>query len=224
MEISMEQYIDLLKNTYMFNGIKKPEIKGMLNCLNARTVTYSKNEYILKNGENVTAIGMVLDGLALIEHDDIWGNRTIISEISPGTLYAESYACLSKLPDEISVIASENTTVMLFDIRRILTTCSSSCDFHTRLIQNLLHTIAQKNVLLTKKMEYISKKTIKERLLAYLSSESMKAGSHTFNIPFNRQELADFLSVDRSALSSEIGKLQKSGIIQCKKNTFTILH
>lgn len=219
----MKQYINLLKNTYMFNGINESEIEGMLKCLNARTMLYKKNEYILRNGETVNSIGMVLEGLALVEKEDIWGNRTIISEISPGSLYAESYACLSKLPAEISVIASDNTTVMLFDIRRILTTCSSSCGFHTKLIQNLLYTIAQKNVLLTKKMEYISKKTIKEKLLAYLSSEAMKAGSPKFNIPFNRQELADFLSVDRSALSSEISRLQKKGIISCRKNTFTIL-
>lgn len=219
----MKQYIKLLKNTYMFNGINESEIEGMLKCLNARTMLYKKNEYILRNGETVNSIGMVLEGLALVEKEDIWGNRTIISEISPGSLYAESYACLSKLPAEISVIASDNTTVMLFDIRRILTTCSSSCGFHTKLIQNLLYTIAQKNVLLTKKMEYISKKTIKEKLLAYLSSEAMKAGSPTFNIPFNRQELADFLSVDRSALSSEISRLQKKGIISCRKNAFTIL-
>ena len=219
----MKQYINLLKNTYMFNGINESEIEGMLKCLNARTMLYKKNEYILRKGETVNSIGMVLEGLALVEKEDIWGNRTIISEISPGSLYAESYACLSKLPAEISVIASDNTTVMLFDIRRILTTCSSSCGFHTKLIQNLLYTIAQKNVLLTKKMEYISKKTIKEKLLAYLSSEAMKAGSPTFNIPFNRQELADFLSVDRSALSSEISRLQKKGIISCRKNAFTIL-
>ena len=219
----MKQYINLLKNTYMFNGINESEIEGMLKCLNARTMLYKKNEYILRNGETVNSIGMVLEGLALVEKEDIWGNRTIISEISPGSLYAESYACLSKLPAEISVIASDNTTVMLFDIRRILTTCSSSCGFHTKLIPNLLYTIAQKNVLLTKKMEYISKKTIKEKLLAYLSSEAMKAGSPTFNIPFNRQELADFLSVDRSALSSEISRLQKKGIISCRKNAFTIL-
>ena len=219
----MKQYINLLKNTYMFNGINESEIEGMLKCLNARTMLYKKNDYILRNGETVNSIGMVLEGLALVEKEDIWGNRTIISEISPGSLYAESYACLSKLPAEISVIASDNTTVMLFDIRRILTTCSSSCGFHTKLIQNLLYTIAQKNVLLTKKMEYISKKTIKEKLLAYLSSEAMKAGSPTFNIPFNRQELADFLSVDRSALSSEISRLQKKGIISCRKNAFTIL-
>ena len=219
----MKQYIKPVKNTYMFNGINESEIEGMLKCLNARTMLYKKNEYILRNGETVNSIGMVLEGLALVEKEDIWGNRTIISEISPGSLYAESYACLSKLPAEISVIASDNTTVMLFDIRRILTTCSSSCGFHTKLIQNLLYTIAQKNVLLTKKMEYISKKTIKEKLLAYLSSEAMKAGSPTFNIPFNRQELADFLSVDRSALSSEISRLQKKGIISCRKNAFTIL-
>ena len=220
----MNKYISILKNTNMFNGITENEILGMLKSLNASTVTYKYNEYILRYGENVTDICMVLDGLALIEKEDIWGNRSIISEISAGVLYAESYACLTKLPAEISVIASEDTTVMLFDMRRILTICSSSCTFHTKLIQNLLQTIAQKNVLLTKKIEYISKKTIKEKLLAYLSSEAMKANSSTFCIPFNRQELSDFLAVDRSALSTEIGKLKKSGVIACSKNKFTILN
>ena len=105
----MKQYINLLKNTYMFNGINESEIEGMLKCLNARTMLYKKNEYILRNGETVNSIGMVLEGLALVEKEDIWGNRTIISEISPGSLYAESYACLSKLPAEISVIAWDNT-------------------------------------------------------------------------------------------------------------------
>ncbi len=220
----MKQYIPLLKNTNMFHGITETEIASMLGCLGARVVSYKKNEYILRHGDSVHSIGMVLSGIALIEQEDVWGNRNIISEITPGILYAESYACLSQMPAEISVLASEDTMVMQFDMQRVLTTCSSSCHFHNRLIQNLLGTIARKNVQLTKKMEYISKKTIREKLLAYLSTESLKNNSASFKISFNRQELADYLCVDRSALSNEISKLQKEGVIACQKCQFTILN
>ena len=219
----MKKYVPLLKNTNMFQGINENEITAMLSCLSARTCQFKKNEYILRSGEQIHAVGMVLDGLAMVADEDVWGNRNIISEITPGMLYAESYACLSSLPAEISVLASEDTTVMLFDISKILTICSSACGFHTRLIQNLLATIAKKNMLLTRKMGYLSKKTIREKLLSYLSSESLKAGQVSFTIPFDRQELADYLFIDRSALSNEISKLQKEGILLCKKNKFTLL-
>lgn len=219
----MQKYISILKNSKMFHGITENEIASMLSCLSARTVSYKKNEYILRSGEQIHTVGMVLEGLALIADEDIWGNRNIISEISPGMLYAESYACLATLPAEISVLASDDTTVMLFDISKVLTVCSSGCNFHSRLIQNLLGTIANKNMLLTRKMSYLSKKTIRDKLLSYLSSESLKAGQVSFTIPFNRQELADYLFIDRSALSNEISKLQKEGILICKKNNFTLL-
>lgn len=219
----MEKYISLLKNTNMFQGMHEKEISAILHCLSARTVNYKKNEFILRSGEQVHTVGMVLVGLVLIANEDVWGNRNIISEISPGMIYAESYACLSSVPAEISVIACEDTTVMLFDISNILTVCPSACIYHTRLIQNLLSIIASKNMLLTKKMDYLTKKTIREKLLSYLSSESLKAGQRTFTIPFNRQELADYLCIDRSALSNEISKLQKDEILICKKNKFTLL-
>lgn len=223
MRFVMKQYISLLKNTRLFHGMNETEIFSMLSCLSARTVAYNKNEYILRSGEQIHTIGLVLEGLALIVNEDIWGNRNIISEISPGMLYAESYACLSSLPAEISVLASEETTVLLLDISKVLTVCSSACGFHTKLIQNLLSTIASKNVMLTKKMSYLTKKTIRNKLLSYLSTESLKAGQTTFTIPFDRQELADYLFIDRSALSNEISKLQKEGILICKKNKFTLL-
>lgn len=219
----MKKYIPLLKNTKMFHGIHENEISTMLSCLSARTVSYKKNEYILRSGEQIHTVGMILDGLAFIADEDIWGKRNIISEISPGMLYAESYACLASFPTEISVLAGEDTTVMLFDIRKVLTVCSSNCDFHLRLIQNLFRMIANKNMLLTRKIGYLSKKTIRDKLLSYLSSESIKVGQKSFTIPFNRQELADYLFIDRSALSNEISKLQKEGILICKKNKFTLL-
>lgn len=218
----MERYLPILKNTTMFMGIDENEIRSMYQCLDVRVKSFEKNEYILRSGEQIRSVGMVLSGQALVEKDDVWGNRTIIQEITPGMLFAESYACLSKLPVETSVLANEKSEIMFFDISHILTVCSSACSFHTKLIQNLITILARKNVNLTKKLDYLSKKTIRERLLAYLSTESMKSGSTTFTVPFNRQELADYLSIDRSALSNEISKLQAEGLLQCTKNKFTI--
>ncbi len=204
-------------------GMDESEIEEMLLCLSARTQTFSKNETILQSGEQVSAVGMVLSGLALVEREDFWGNRSIISEISPGMIFAETYACLSQVPIETSVMASEETAVMFLNVRKILTVCTCACSFHSQLIQNLLTAVAQKNITLTRKIQHISLKTIRDRLLSYLSFESFKAGSSVFEIPFNRQQLADYLSVDRSALSSEISKLQREGILSCNKNNFKIL-
>lgn len=218
----MKEYLHILKNSNIFMGINENEIDVLLKCLSARTVNYNKKEYILRAGEQVHSIGLVLSGLALIEKDDLWGNCSVISELTPGMVFAESYACLSQIPVETSVIATENTCIMFLDISKILNVCTSACYFHTRLIHNLLNILAGKNVRLTKKIDYLSKKTIKDRLLAYLSTESLKAGSPSFEIPFNRQQLADYLSVDRSALSNEISKLQADGILSCSRNKFIL--
>lgn len=219
----MKKYLPILKESNLFMGMDESAIEEMLLCLSARTQTFGRNETILRSGEQVSSVGMVLSGLAFVEREDFWGNRSIFSEISPGMIFAETYACLSQVPIETSVIASEETTVMFLNVRKILTICTSACSFHSRLIQNLLTTLAQKNMTLTRKIQHISLKTIRDRLLSYLSFESFKAGSSVFEIPFNRQQLADYLSVDRSALSSEISKLQQEGILSCDKNKFKIL-
>ncbi len=218
----MEKYINILKNTPMFQGIAENEILAMLRCLSVRTKTFSKGEYILRNGDKVQTIGMILSGQALIINIDVWGNRNIITELTPGMLYGESYACISSVPAQISVIADEDVTIMLFNINHIITTCASSCSFHTRLIHNLLEIIARKNVKLMNKIDHVSKKTLRDKILNYLSSESMATGSNKFTIPYDRQGLADYLNADRSALSNELSKLQKEGILSYKKNTFTL--
>ena len=212
----MEKYINILKNTPLFQGISEAEILPMLKCLSVSIKNYSKGEYLLRSGDKVQTIGMILSGQALIINDDVWGNRNIITELSSGMLYGESYACIS------SVIANENLTVMLFNINHIVTTCSSSCSFHTRLIHNLLEIIARKNVRLMNKIDHVSKKNLRDKILNYLSSESMHAGSNTFTIPYDRQGLADYLNADRSALSSELSKLQKEGVLYYKKNNFSL--
>lgn len=218
----MNQYVTLLENTELFSGINAQEIDAMLGCLSAKTKTYNKNCYILRAGACVYSIGMVLSGSVLIVKEDFWGDRSIISEILPGAIFAEAYACLSQMPVEASVVANTDTEVMFFDVRKLLTVCTSACSFHTRIIQNLLSAVSAKNVELTRKIEHLTKRTIRGRLLSYLSAESLKCGRSTFEIPFNRQQLAEYLSVDRSALSGEISKLKAENIIACKKNTFTV--
>ncbi|WP_077610376.1 Crp/Fnr family transcriptional regulator [Clostridium sp. Marseille-P2415] len=218
----MEEYLPVLKKSSLFSGVRPDEINAMLKCLSARQKHFKKEEFIIRSGDYIHSVGMVLSGTALIIQEDFWGRRTIISEVMPGTLFAETYACLSSLPIEMSVISDSECDVLFLDFNKILTVCTSACTFHTRLIQNFLSSIARRNLTLTKKMQHMSKKTIREKLLSYLSAESLKSNASTFDIPFNRQQLADYLSIDRSALSNELSKLQAEGILTYKKNRFTL--
>ena len=219
----MEKYLPLLKNSNMFRGVSEDEIKSMLSCLDAKVVSYKKGAYLLHSGEIIHTIGFVISGMVLIQKEDYWGNCTILQEIAPGFIYAEAYACLPDMPADVYVTAAMDTTIMEFNVKKMFSVCSSACTFHNRLIQNLMSTMALKTVRLTKKIEIVTKKTIRDRLLSYLSNESIRNQKDDFVIPFNREQLADYLSVDRSALSNEISKLQKEGILKSSKNHFTLL-
>lgn len=218
----MEKYLPILIKSSMFSGVRPEEISAMLKCLSARIKHYKKEEFIIRTGDYIRTVGMLLTGSALIIQEDFWGKRTIISDVKPGSVFAETYACTPSIPIEMSVISDSECDVLFMDIYRILNVCAPTCTFHTRLLQNFLSSIAGRNLTLTKKMRHMSQKTIKEKLLSYLSSESLKANSSTFDIPFNRQQLADYLSIDRSALSNEMSKLQNKGILTYKKNRFTL--
>ena len=218
----MEEFLPVLKKSNLFSGVSSEEINAMLKCLSARLKHYKKEEFIIRSGDYIRSVGMMLSGTALIIQEDFWGKRTIISEVLPGTIFAETYACIPTLPIEMSVISDSECDVLFLDFNKILHVCTSSCTFHTRLIQNFLSSIARRNMVLTKKKQHMSKKTIREKLLSYLSAESLKSNSSTFDIPFNRQQLADYLSIDRSALSNELSKLQEEGILTYKKNRFTL--
>jgi CRP-like cAMP-binding protein len=181
-------------------------------------------------------IGVVLSGALHILQDDFWGNRAILARAEPGELFGEAFSCggVKKLP--VSVQAVEQSEVLLIDLSRIITTCSSACVFHRDLIKNTLQDMARKNIALIKKMEHITRRTTREKLLSYLSSQAQQLlatptlvgkfpaqGSTAFTIPFNRQELAEYLSVDRSAMSAELGKMQGEGLIRFNKNRFELL-
>ena len=214
--------IHLLAGTRLFQGIREHEIEAMLTCLSAEERTYGKNAYIYRAGDVTGRLGVVMEGAVNIIKDDVWGNRKIIENIGGGQIFGETYACLKGEPLMVDVQASERSRILFMDVNRILTTCSSSCDFHNRLIRSLMYVLAGKNLMLTKKMDIITPKSLRERVMVYLSQESVKQGGRTVTVPFNRQQMADYLSVDRSALSAELSRMQRDGVISYEKNRFTI--
>lgn len=218
----MKQHLPLLEHTLLFRGISQKEIVSILDCLSARCAYYEKEQFIFRPGDTITHVGMVLTGIVHIVKEDFWGNKSIISEIPEGSLFAETYACISSEPFDAAVMAAVNCDILFLDFQKIQTVCSSTCIFHTRLIHNLLTVLAEKNLMLTKKMEHMSKKTTRDKLLSYLSNRSAITGSSAFEIPFNRQQLADYLSVDRSAMCNEMSKLRAEGILTFKKNKFIL--
>jgi CRP-like cAMP-binding protein len=147
-----------------------------------------------------------------------------VAGIEPGQLFAESFSCAEADVLPISVTASEDSEIMLIDCRRILTLCTNTCEFHHQLVKNLLRVVAEKNLMLTQKIEFTSQKTTRDKLTAYLLFQAKKQRSSSFTIPYDRQALADYLGVERSAMSAELSKMRKEGLLECRKNSFTLLN
>ena len=206
----------------LFQGISTEDIQGMMKCLSAVRRTYRKGEMIFCAGEDAKMMGMVAAGSVEIVHDDFWGNRQIMGTAHVGELFGESYACMPESVFLVSARAAEDCEILFMEVGRILTTCSPACEFHSRLIHNLLYVLASKNLRLTQKIEHMGQRSIREKVMAYLSFQAEMSHKETFEIPFNRQQLADYLAVDRSALSAELSRMQKEGLIQYEKNRFTI--
>lgn len=219
----MENYISVLKNTKLFSGAGENEISTMLSCLGAKLNRYKKGEYVFRAGEYVHNITVLVEGSLHIQKDDYWGNRTIINIITPGEMFGEAYVSPDSGALLNDVIAIEDSAVMFFDVQQILTMCPSACKFHTLALKNLFFAISEKNRRLVTKLGHISNRTTREKLLSYLSDEAKRNKSASFSIPFNRQQLADFLSVDRSAMSNELSKMRNEGLIKFDKNKFTLL-
>ncbi|MGI5949430.1 Crp/Fnr family transcriptional regulator [Peptoniphilus sp.] len=212
-----------LSNTRLFNGISESEIEMLLRCISSYKKFYKKGDFILNESETTDFLGLVLDGMVIIERSDIWGNNTIIGTISAGEVFAETYAMLDDEPLMINVVANKDCEVLFLNVKDILTSCEKACGFHTRLIANLVKIASIKNLNLSRKILHTGPKTIRERLVSYFSECVKKENSLSFKIPYNRQQLADYLSVDRSSMSNELSKMQKDGIIKFHKNEFTII-
>ncbi len=195
----------------------------MLSCLGARISVYKRGEYVFHQGEHLSCISVLVKGGLHIQSDDYWGNRSILGHISVGEMFGEAYASPESSALLNDVVAVEDSVVMFFDVKRIITTCSSACRFHSLVVENMFFAISDKNRKLVQKIGHISKRTTREKLISYLSEESKKQKSADFIIPFNRQQLADFLSVDRSAMSNELCKMRDEGMLEFHKNHFKLL-
>lgn len=207
-----------LSNTQLFYGLKEEEITSLLGCLNAEKRSYKKGEVILSEGSITENIGIVLSGMAVISCCDIWGNNSILGNAAPGSIFAEVYACIPGQPLLVTVSAAEDTSILFMNVGRILTTCTNACPFHARLVRNLLNVCAHKSLQLSQRIQHTSSKFVRGRLMSYFSECAKRAGSNSFLIPYNRQQLADYLNVDRSAMCNELSKMQKDGIIEYGRN------
>ena len=213
----------ILEKCQLFDGIRPEDLGSMLGCLGGRMVDVKRGQTVFQEGESAIYVGIVLSGGVQLIRDDYYGNRSIVSHISAAELFGESYAFSGAKVLPVTVQADADSRILLIDSRRIRTCCCNACDFHNRLIENLLRLVANKNLMLHQKIHITSQRTTREKLMAYLLQQAKLQGSNAFSIPYDRQALADYLEVDRSGLSVEIGKLRREGVIECEKNQFRLL-
>ncbi len=206
----------------LFEGIASADIPVLLECLAVRVVAVEKNQTIFWEGDVAAEMGIVLEGAVQVVRNDYYGNRAIVAQVEPGGLFAEAFACAGTPVYPVSVVAASSGSVMILNCQRIMSVCSSACAFHSRLVKNLLAVVATKTLQLNQKLELLSRRSIRERLMSYLMACAKQSASPEFTIPYDRQQLADYLCVERSALSSEIGKLQKEGVLESRRKWFSL--
>ena len=214
--------LEKIKDSLLIKDIKVEELSSMLGCLRGVIKTYKKDELVLSEGIEIKKFGLLIEGKLQIVQYDYLGNKSILSIIEPNQIFGEAYAYVNKLPS-MNVEALVDSTVLFLDSDKLSAPCENCCTFHKQLVKNLLYIISNKNVNLTQKIECMSKRTTKEKLLTFLSLESIKQNSKEFTISLDRQALADYLGVERSAMSAELSKLRKDGVIECEKNWFKLL-
>ena len=207
----------------LFQGFTDEDWTQLEQLSGIHITSYEKNERIFHMGDRIHEIGVLLSGCIHIENHDLWGTKSILSQIDPGEIFAETYA-LCQEPMMVDVTAVENCQVLFLNVQLLQNPSYQSASWHGRLLSNLLQVSMQKNLLLSNRIFCTSPKTIRSRLLTYFSRLSVKYGSSTIQIPFNRQQLADYLNLDRSALSKELGKMQQDGLIEYHKNTVVLKH
>ena len=214
----MKEFFPILAASPLFSGVTEDELDAMLTCLAAKTEQFPKDVFLLHPGDTVEEIGMVLSGCALVVQEDIWGNRNILSRTAPGQTYAAAYACAPGAALNVSVAAETAVTVTNLNVRRVLNVCPSACAHHSRIIRNLLGELAAKNLQMNEKLTHMAQRTTREKLLSYLSAQAQRSGSYEFDLPFSRQQLADYLAVERSGLSAELGKLRDEGVLEFRRS------
>ena len=220
--IILQKYLSILRNSPFFKGLTDNEILSILHCVNATTISKKRDSYIFRAGDITEVMGIVVSGCVLIIQEDIWGHRNILSKCHAGDFFGEPYAASQRAVLNISVVADEDCEIILLNVKRLLITCPTACEHHQKLIRNLVGVLANKILILNDKITHVGKRTTRDKLLSYLSAESIRHSSLSFDIPFDRQQLADYLCIDRAAMSTEISKLQKEGFIKTNRNHFEL--
>ena len=219
----MKDYLQIICAAPLFSGLEKEEIDAILLCLEAIEKNFKKDAYVFRTGDTTDSLGIVLSGALLIIQEDFWGNRNIISSAAQGQTFAETFACAPGAVMNVSVVAQTACKILFLNIKKILHTCPSSCSHHNKMIQNLLSSLAIKNLLQNKKLSHLAQRTTRAKILSYLSEMAQQNRSFEFDIPYSRQQLADYLSVERSGLSVELGKMRRDGLLNFHKNHFVLL-
>lgn len=228
---AMEKFTEILQKSLLFAGIEKDNLINMLQCLSAKVKTYAKNEIILLHGDPITWVGIVIRGNIQLINEDIHGNRTILSSCFPSDIFGEAFACAQLASSPISIEAKEECEIVFCDYKKIISQCTNACPFHTKVIHNMLYILANKNIQLNEKVEILAQRSTRNKILHFLHTTIQKENNKKpksihekkCTIIYNRQELANLLCVERSAMSNELSKMQSDGILLVNKNTFTIL-
>ena len=219
----MQEFLPVLSKCILFDGISQEEMAGLLVCLEAKVQEHKKGSIIWAEGDPALYIGIVLEGAVQIVKDDFYGNRSIVSHIGVAELFGESFAASGTDTLPVSITAARDCRIMVIECSHITVGCSNACGFHSQMIHNLLRVVANKNIQYNQKLEITAQRTTREKLMTYLMMQAKQHGSNAFTIPYDRQGLADFLGVERSAMSAEISKLRSDGKILCDRSHFTLL-
>ena len=207
----------------LFDGIRPEDRKLMLGCIGYHIGTFRKGDIVAFEAENIRHLGIVLCGAVDMVKEDLWGNSTLLVRTRRGEIFGETFACGSDSLSTVTFLVSEDAQILFLPFDRVMHSCSMACQFHHRLVMNTVRIIANKNRDLMRKVEVVSKRSIREKLLAYLSIQAQTLGSRYFEIPLGRVELAEYLCVDRSALTRELAKMKEEGLIDFDRNCFRML-
>lgn len=219
----MEENIHLVKKCPLFYGINDDELYTLLKCCAAEFTRYENEEYIFRMGESMNTVLILLKGKARVIQENFWGRQENIYYIKEGEMFGESYSCARTPVLPVSVVTEGPCGAVFLNYQRMITFCSLACDFHTRFIHNMLRLVSEQNVKLENKLEHVCRKTTREKLLSYLSEQAISHGGSDFDIPHTRQELAEYLCVDRSAMSNELSRMRSEGILEFSRKHF-VLH
>lgn len=210
-------------NSPLFDGIDPEDRKAVFHCVGYHIGTFRKGDVVAFEEENIRHIGIVLSGAVDMIKEDLWGNKTMLVRMRKNELFGETFACGEDNLSVVTFTVSEDAKILFMPFDRVMRSCTMACVFHHRLIENMVRIIAGKNRDLMRKVEAVSKRTIREKLLAYLSIQAQIQKSRYFELPLGRVELAEYLCVDRSALTRELVKMKEDGLIDYDKNCFRIL-